>query len=71
MEAIHFYGKVFLLPFNFFFSHFFFVSIGKSWLPARTIVEKAVQTRFAVHASGELIVLDHVREELFFFFLFR
>lgn len=40
-----------------------------SWMPARTIVENAVNSRFDVHASGEIIELsrfcpwqDHLRE---------
>lgn len=42
---------------------------GTSWLPARKIVEKAVENRFDVHKSGEIIELDqfcpwqeHLRE---------
>lgn len=42
---------------------------GTSWLPARNIVEKAVENRFNVHASGEILELtrfcpwqEHLRE---------
>lgn len=42
---------------------------GSSWLPARQIVEKAVENRFNVHSSGEIIELErfcpwqeHLRE---------
>jgi len=31
---------------------------GTSWLPARKIVEKAVENRFKVHSSGEIIELE-------------
>lgn len=30
----------------------------KDWLPARSVVEKALETRFEVDASGEVIELD-------------
>lgn len=42
---------------------------GTSWLPARNIVEKAVENRFNVHASGDILELtrfcpwqEHLRE---------
>lgn len=42
---------------------------GSAWLPARKIVEQAVQNRFNVHSSGEIIELErfcpwqeHLRE---------
>ncbi|KAF2074842.1 hypothetical protein CYY_003868 [Polysphondylium violaceum] len=49
-KAMKLMGDVFLQKLDFY---------GKSWLPARTIVEDAINFRKDVHSSGEIIVLEH------------
>lgn len=59
-EAMEYVGQEFFDKVQYF---------GTSWLPARVIVEKAVNDRFTVHSSGEIIELErfcpwqeHLRE---------
>eukprot|EP01132_Coremiostelium_polycephalum_P004015 gene4015-5018_t len=49
-KAVEFMGEAFLDRIDYY---------GKSWLPARTIVENAVRFRKDAHSSGEIIILEH------------
>ncbi|GAM20520.1 hypothetical protein SAMD00019534_036950 [Acytostelium subglobosum LB1] len=50
-KAMQLMGETFLDKVDYF---------GNSWLPARSIVERALLTRREVHPSGQIIVLDQV-----------
>lgn len=50
------------------------LEIWQSWIPALPVVRRALNQRFSIHSTGEIIVLESlcpwiVIEKLLFFFL--